>query len=68
MRGFHRIIMSFVSLIEVLDREPDLILLTETWNTTENIETFIMDGGYRGKHTCRLFRGEEGGGHVCILL
>ena len=59
IRSFNANIEAFVSLLHSLQRQPDIIILTETWITKDNEGSCNIEG-YHSYHTTR--KGGRGGG------
>ena len=62
VRSFHSDRLNFDSMLYSLPKKFDLIVLTETWNTSLNVDMCFIEG-YNSFHTIR----GTGGGGVSIF-
>ena len=59
VRSFHSNHDSFAALLDTLPSLPEAVVLTETWNTAENLSMCTLEN-YDGNHTYRI-TGRGGG-------
>ena len=63
IRSFHKNSDHFIAMLNLLDEHPDVIILTETWNTPANVSQCYLEG-YDAHH---VYRENARGGGVSIF-